>query len=114
MWVVDARTGKARRSGASHFGPVYGVAAHPTNPNRFSTCGEDSQVCVWDSQKYHLVTSLALPAPARSCAWSPDGQKLACGLINGGFIVLKFQKASTHRPAALIVDHVKQDRVEII
>eukprot|EP00949_MAST-11_sp_MAST-11-sp1_P004136 g4136.t1 len=114
IWAIDSRTGKATRKAASHFGPVYGVAAHPTRPNRFATSGEDGLACVWDAGTHKLVASLALPAPARSCAWAPDGLRLAIGFVNGGFTILRFQKATGHRPAALIIDHMGQDRVEII
>ncbi|KAL7994422.1 putative EH domain, EF-hand domain pair, WD40/YVTN repeat-like-containing domain superfamily [Plasmopara halstedii] len=70
-----------------HFGPV--VCGHSTNqlhglathPHRHECCsvGDDHTVRVWDLSMHRQIRVAALDAPARACAYSPDGSMIAVG-----------------------------------
>lgn len=67
----------------SHYDELWGLAAHPTNPE-FATTSEDNTVRVWDQNTCTMKCMHRLPGPGRSCAYSPDGRLLAVGLGSGG------------------------------
>jgi WD40 repeat protein/Ca2+-binding EF-hand superfamily protein len=62
---------------------LWGLAVHPINPE-YCTVGDDKTVRVWDIATRKLLRMAKLDTYARSCAYSPDGTKLAVGL--GGTI----------------------------
>ncbi|RLN88463.1 hypothetical protein BBJ28_00007707 [Nothophytophthora sp. Chile5] len=70
-----------------HFGPVVcGHAAFQlhglaTNPLRHECCsvGDDRTVRVWDLSTHRQLRVALLDAPARACAYSPDGSSIAVG-----------------------------------
>jgi len=61
---------------------VHGLCAHPTNPDRFATAGDDGAVRIWSASR-RLVLYRSSPdligAAVRAITWSPDGQVLVCG-----------------------------------
>ncbi|KAE9331755.1 Echinoderm microtubule-associated protein-like 6 [Phytophthora fragariae] len=70
-----------------HFGPVvcghsafqlHGLAVHPLRRECCSV-GDDRTVRVWDLSAHRQLRIAALDAPARACAYSPDGSSLAVG-----------------------------------
>ncbi|KAG7392007.1 hypothetical protein PHYPSEUDO_002713 [Phytophthora pseudosyringae] len=70
-----------------HFGPVvcghsafqlHGLATHPLRRECCSV-GDDRTVRVWDLSAHRQLRIAALDAPARACAYSPDGSTIAVG-----------------------------------
>ncbi|KAJ8599148.1 hypothetical protein CTAYLR_008287 [Chrysophaeum taylorii] len=57
-----------------------GLAAHPTQPKRYVTVGDDKKVYAWDAEGRDAVRSATLDTMARCCAFSRDGAMLAVGL----------------------------------
>ncbi|CAL4978981.1 unnamed protein product [Urochloa decumbens] len=79
---------------------VWGVQFHPKGNALAAAGGGSGSVKVWDTEKWQPITSLAVPRPegARpdktgsgkfvlSVAWSPDGNLLACGSMDGTIAV---------------------------
>ena len=69
----------------SHYGPLYGLASSPSDPNIFATVGEDKQLLLWDAKKHGQIAAIVLPELGRSCHFSPDNKFIAVGLVNGAF-----------------------------
>ncbi|RLN56147.1 hypothetical protein BBJ29_007949 [Phytophthora kernoviae] len=70
-----------------HFGPVvcghasfqlHGLATHPIRRECCSV-GDDRTVRVWDLSSHRQLRITVLDAPARACAYSPDGSSVAVG-----------------------------------
>ncbi|KAG6968545.1 hypothetical protein JG688_00005760 [Phytophthora aleatoria] len=70
-----------------HFGPVvcghsafqlHGLAIHPLR-RECCSAGDDRTVRVWDLSAHRQLRISALDAPARACAYSPDGSTIAVG-----------------------------------
>ena len=73
----------------SHENILRGLATHPTMP-RFASAAEDATVAVWDYESRVLIgQQVDLPAPAQTCAFSYDGDMIACGLTSGWFVVFR-------------------------
>jgi WD40 repeat protein/Ca2+-binding EF-hand superfamily protein len=98
----------------SHYGPLYGLATHPSNQSIFATVGEDKQLSVWNSESHKQVCAIMVPAMARSCHFSPDATEIAVGLVNGAFLVYAYHKATSYRGATLSLSHSKHDCLEAI
>eukprot|EP01041_Mallomonas_annulata_P001002 gene1002-1969_t len=62
-------------------GELWGLAAHPTNPDIYATAGEDSTVRIWSVSQDCSVGFVNVGWPARALAWSPDGEHLAVGFL---------------------------------
>ncbi|CAK9107654.1 Echinoderm microtubule-associated protein-like 6 (EMAP-6) (Echinoderm microtubule-associated protein-like 5-like) [Durusdinium trenchii] len=59
---------------------LYGLAAHPSNPDLFVTAGDDHTVRLWDASKRMLVRERHVGCMTRAIAWSPTGDCLGVGL----------------------------------
>ena len=57
---------------------LHGLATHPIK-DQFATVGDDAILHVWDVFQYTAVSSVPLEMPARCCAYSPDGRRIAVG-----------------------------------
>uniref|UniRef100_A0A6Q2WWN9 EMAP like 5 n=1 Tax=Esox lucius TaxID=8010 RepID=A0A6Q2WWN9_ESOLU len=68
-------------------GPIWGVAAHPTR-DMFLSAAEDGTVRLWDIQEKKMLNKVNLGHPARTVAYSPEGDMVAIGMKNGEFIIL--------------------------
>jgi WD40 repeat protein len=82
-------------TGAAHFwmqahgqGALSGLATDPTEPGRFVSCANDRTVRVWSAADRWPVASCTLSEEARAVDWSPDGSRLAVGLMNGAVLLL--------------------------
>eukprot|EP00943_MAST-04B_sp_MAST-4B-sp1_P004168 g4168.t1 len=98
----------------SHYGPLYGLSRSPTDSKVFATVGEDKQLLVWNAEEYKQITAIVLPELGRSCHFSPDSKFIAVGLVNGGFCIYAYHKATTFRNATLQLIKSKHDCAEII
>lgn len=57
---------------------LWGLAVNPVK-EEFCTVGDDSFLRVWNPVTHSTVATVALEMPARCCAFSPDGKRLAVG-----------------------------------
>jgi WD40 repeat protein len=82
----------------SHYsGELWGLAAHPTDPDCIATVGDDSTVRLWSISGKRMTACFLLQWPGRCIAWSPDGAVLAVGLhelTKGGRKAKKGKKKS--------------------
>jgi WD40 repeat protein len=63
-----------------HSGPeLWGLAVHPIK-DQYCTVGDDAVLRIWSVSHHYAVSSVQLEMAARSCAYSPDGKKIAIGL----------------------------------
>jgi WD40 repeat protein len=74
--------------GGHGMGELWGLATHPSK-SVFVTVSDDKALYIWDIPSKKMLTVHPLKREARSVAYSPDGQHLAIGYINGQFAVLK-------------------------
>jgi len=82
IFEVGAGDGENMHSGPlleGHGGDeLWGLAVNPTK-EEFCTVGDDSLLRVWNVFSHESVSTVALEMPARCCAYSPDGRRLAIG-----------------------------------
>ncbi len=57
---------------------LWGLSVNPTR-EEFCTVGDDCLLKVWDIASRTSVTTVTLEMPARCCAYSPDGKRIAVG-----------------------------------
>jgi WD40 repeat protein len=71
------------RIGWSHRrGEFWGLAPHPMR-DEFATCGSDKALRVWSIRSKEMINARPLPVPGRALAYSPKGEILAVGLVDG-------------------------------
>jgi len=63
-------------------GELWGLAWHPSKL-QYVTASDDMTIRVWDVAKKKQLMSSAQKKPVRSAAWSPDGNHIACGFLDG-------------------------------
>lgn len=83
--VVTSHYGDLSRSDS--YGELWGLATHPTQPNIIATTAEDSTVRLWDLTKKKQIAYASYGA-GRCVAFSPSGNFLALGFVNGTLAVL--------------------------
>jgi microtubule-associated protein-like 6 len=59
---------------------LWGLCAHPTNPDLFVTTGDDRTMRTWSVSSRKQVQMASLPDLSRAVDWSSDGSYLALGL----------------------------------
>jgi microtubule-associated protein-like 6 len=59
-------------------GELWGLSVNPTK-EEFCTVGDDMLLRIWDITTHRCVNTMGLEMPARCCAYSPDGKKIAIG-----------------------------------
>lgn len=57
---------------------LWGLSVHPLK-NLYCTVGDDALLRIWSVNNHNCVSSFQLEMAARSCAYSPDGKKIAIG-----------------------------------
>jgi microtubule-associated protein-like 6 len=67
-------------------GELWGLGVHPTK-RIFATASDDKLVKVWDGATHTCMLTIPVKFEARSCGFSPDGNSLAVGYINGSFSI---------------------------
>eukprot|EP00505_MAST-04D_sp_SCG-Rhode-Island_P002813 Stramenopile-MAST_4_protein_2813 len=71
----------------AHQNVTEALSSHPSKP-MYATAGRDRIVRVWDAATRGLLCRGRLHAPAVSMAWSPNGEHIAVGTINGDCAIL--------------------------
>ena len=101
IYEISGSDGSDINSGplvCGHFNhELWGLAVHP-HKAEFCTVGDDQTVRIWDIVSRKMLRMKRLDTMARSCAYSPDGTKIAVGLgarvgrgrqkKDGAFVVL--------------------------
>lgn len=87
---------------------VWGLAAHPTQPHLFLSAGDDKSVRLWDARMKKQVGVAWLRDRCRAVAWSPDGERVACGL--GGRVG---RRGAKETPGGLVVLRSSLDETEM-
>ena len=96
MFTVDLRNRTKKHLISFHcgdltakqrYGELWAVTEDPQGP-RFATVCDDAMLRVWDSDTHECVHKGSISVenaggPARSLCWSPDGQWIACGFLQG-------------------------------
>ena len=85
----------------SHYsGELWGLAAHPVDPDVFATVGDDKTLRIWSIKRNSMLKAVPLYWPARCVAWHPSGALLAVGFheaTKGGYKSKKGKKSSAAR-----------------
>ena len=79
--------GHSARRGAKWPGKLNALATHPTKPLA-ATAGAEGALRLWSLSQHTLLAARPLPAAAAAAAFSPDGNYLAVGLADGGWLLL--------------------------
>lgn len=84
---INEKTGECRSLPCGHAeGELWGLTVHP-NLHKFVTGSDDGTLRLWDIDTHTQLGKLTT-GPARSAHISPNGRLLACGLKNGGFLLI--------------------------
>jgi echinoderm microtubule-associated protein-like 6 len=89
-----------------HFGELWGLVCHPTNPDIFVTSGDDKTCRMWNiggQECVAIAKSGVLPDMSRCLAYTTDGTFLACG-CGGRLGSRKVGKTSKHTGKVVILD----------
>ncbi|XP_051966138.1 echinoderm microtubule-associated protein-like 2 isoform X1 [Xyrauchen texanus] len=70
-----------------HTDELWGLDVHPST-EQFVTCGQDKQVCLWDTGSHLPLWSKNIEDPGRSVGFHPSGTVLAVGTMTGRWLVL--------------------------
>jgi microtubule-associated protein-like 6 len=106
IYEVAVQSGSICLIHESHYrGELWGVSAHPTDPDLFVTTGDDNTVRVWNISHKRVLRKAVLDCTSRCANWSPDGRLIIVGLggswdgkrqrKDGAFLVLD---ANTLKP----------------
>ena len=81
---IDGRSAHKKPLVAGHFQPrVSGLVAHPDDPTRFCSVGDDRTVRIYDSKKHEVIRMASMDTMGRCVGYSPDGKLLVIGLGSG-------------------------------
>ncbi|TRY69777.1 hypothetical protein DNTS_006007 [Danionella cerebrum] len=70
-----------------HTDELWGLDVHPST-EQFVTCGQDKQVCLWDTTSHLPLWTKTIEDPGRSVGFHPSGSVVAVGTITGRWLVL--------------------------
>ncbi|OQR90411.1 microtubule-associated protein [Thraustotheca clavata] len=59
---------------------LFGLAAHPIQPNIVATGGEDCTLRIWNTAQHELIGKVIMDTPIKAVAYSSDGKTIAVGL----------------------------------
>ena len=95
-----------------HRGAVTAIACHPRVPDIVATCDSNREVVVWDARTGAVVMDKMVFHKARvaAAAWSPDGNALATGSLDGSAIVWAVDVAAEAGKNVAATAHAKLER----
>ncbi|XP_028850746.1 echinoderm microtubule-associated protein-like 3 isoform X2 [Denticeps clupeoides] len=73
-----------------HVDEMWGLATHPFQ-NIFLTCGNDRQVCLWNSEEHSMDWSTTLEESGLCADFCPNGAVVSVGLNTGRWVVMDLQ-----------------------
>ncbi|KAG7484962.1 hypothetical protein MATL_G00055720 [Megalops atlanticus] len=73
-----------------HVDEMWGLATHPSQ-SIFLTCGNDRQVCLWNTEDHRLDWSTTLEESGLCADFCPNGSVVSVGLNTGRWVVLDLQ-----------------------
>ncbi|XP_036379829.1 echinoderm microtubule-associated protein-like 3 [Megalops cyprinoides] len=73
-----------------HVDEMWGLATHPSQ-SIFLTCGNDKQVCLWNTENHRLDWSTTLEESGLCADFCPNGSVVSVGLNTGRWVVLDLQ-----------------------
>lgn len=74
-------------------GELWGLAANPLK-DEFVTCGDDKTIRVWSIRTHEQINLRKMPAAARSVAFSPTGELICLGMIDGSMALMESNSPS--------------------
>ena len=84
IYEICYASGSATLLSRGHFeGEVWGLAPHPTDPDKVATSGDDNTVRIWNSSLHELEQVANVDAPCRAIEWSPQGDLIGLGTGTG-------------------------------
>jgi WD40 repeat protein len=95
-YEVSIWSGLAMPLLAGHVGEeLWGLSAHPMDPNVAVSCGEEGSLCKWDLAGRCLDRRVDLKRPAHCCRFSPEGSRVAVGCIDGSVLIVHSEGLTT-------------------
>ena len=81
IYEIAANSGNISLMHEAHYeGELWGCATHPTDPDVFTTVGDDRTIRVWSILGRRLLRKAVIDCTARSVSWSPDGKFIIVGM----------------------------------
>ena len=110
MKISDGSLIKKKPLTTGHYhGELWGLAAHPTNPKLFATCGDDKTVRMWKINDHSCIAITdpgSIPEICRAICFTPapghEGEYLAIG--TGGVTIDHTHEHNEHAGKVLILD----------
>jgi len=92
-------------------GELWGLAVHPLR-DEFATCGDDKTLRIWSVRSHEQLHVRVMPDRSRSLAYSPSGEVLCLGMLDGSMALMEPQHPqlrvySTWQHAELIITDIK-------
>lgn len=91
-------------------GELWGLAVHPLR-DEFATCGDDKTLRIWSIRSHEQTNVRVMPQASRAIAYSPNGEVLCLGMMDGSMALMESQSAalrvySTWKHSDLIITAV--------
>jgi microtubule-associated protein-like 6 len=92
-------------------GELWGLAVHPLR-DEFATCGDDKTLRIWSIRSHEQINVRVMPEAARTLAYSPNGEILCLGMMDGSVALMETQTTalrvySTWKHSDLIITAIK-------
>eukprot|EP01032_Pedospumella_encystans_P008376 gene8376-9951_t len=92
-------------------GELWGLAVHPLR-DEFATAGDDKTVRIWSIRSHEQLNVRVMPEGSRALAYSPNGEILCLGMMDGSMALMESQNPNlrvyaTWRHSDVIITAVK-------
>jgi WD40 repeat protein/Ca2+-binding EF-hand superfamily protein len=92
-------------------GELWGLAVHPLR-DEFATCGDDKTLRIWSIRSHEQVNVRVMPEASRALAYSPNGDILCLGMMDGSIALMESNTAAlrvyaTWKHSDLIISAIK-------
>jgi len=71
-------------------GELWGLAVHPLR-DEFATAGDDKTVRIWSIRSHEQMNVRVMPEGSRALAYSPNGEVLCLGMMDGSMAMMESQ-----------------------